>query len=66
VLDGGKTEPGIVVVSAELEVAEPAEFDAVTTARSVAPTSPATTAYDDDNAPAMSTHAPPDPSHRRH
>ena len=53
-------------VCADVADADPPPFDAVTTARNVDPTSPATTAYDDAVAPAISTHAPPDTSHRRH
>jgi hypothetical protein len=53
-------------VCADVADADPPPFDAVTTARKVDPTSPATTAYDDAVAPPMSAHAPPDASQRRH
>jgi hypothetical protein len=46
--------------------AEPAEFDAVTSTRNDDPTSTDCTKYDDPDAPATSTHPPPDTSHRRH
>ena len=41
-------------------------FVAVTTTRSVAPTSPASTMYDDAVAPGMSKHELPTASHVRH
>ena len=44
----------------------PDAFDAVTTTRTVCPTSAAATTYPADDAPAISTHAPPAASHRRH
>jgi hypothetical protein len=53
-------------VCADVADADPPPFDAVTTARNVDPTSPDTTPYDDDVAPPISTHPPPDASHRRH
>ena len=44
----------------------PDPFDAVTCARNVDPTAPATTGYDDPVAPATFTHDAPAESHRRH
>jgi hypothetical protein len=51
---------------ADTAVADPAEFAAVTATRNVDPTSPDDNRYDDPVAPATSTHAEPDESHRRH
>jgi hypothetical protein len=60
-------EPAVTTaVCTDIADADPAPFDAVTTARNVDPTSPDTTAYDDAVAPPISAHAPPDASHRRH
>jgi hypothetical protein len=56
-----------VAVASELAGAdEPPAFDAVTCARSFAPTSPATTRYDDADAEPIGTHDAPAVSHRSH
>ena len=53
-------------VCAEVAVAEPVEFDAVTTIRTVLPTSAAATVCVCAVSPTMSTQPPPAESQRRH
>jgi sugar (pentulose or hexulose) kinase len=58
---------GATVAVAALEAdAEPPAFDAVTTTRSVRPTSELASAYCEPFAPLMSAQAPPPVSQRRH
>ena len=52
--------------AADVAVAEPAEFVAVTLARTVEPASPLVTVYVHAVAPAMSAHDAPDELQRRH
>jgi len=56
----------VTLVGAEVAVAEPAPFVAVTAARSRDPTSAAVTTYVAEVAPAIDVHEPPDESQRSH
>jgi len=66
VFDGGVGFAATTPVAAEAAEAEPALFDAVTTVRSVEPTSVLVTAYVLPVAPAMSAQLLPVLSQRRH
>jgi hypothetical protein len=67
VFTGGETEPPrTTVVFSDTAVAEPVALVAVTVLRIVSPRSVDVGTYDDDVAPGINRHPPPDVSHRRH
>jgi hypothetical protein len=64
--DGATSDADTTAVGMEVAVADPAEFDAVTCIRIVAPTSLAESEYDACVAPPTSRQLPPLESHRFH